>query len=235
MSEEITKVREDLNTLKIEYKSDRKAMIWSMSVLSLALLAFFGFTYQKIGTLVDDNLMGEAKARANKAIIQIEKNQKEADQLLLQIRKELGEKNISRRRSVLTFTHPDNGYKKGEEWAKRYYHIKTPVKLKSTEMWRYDLTGYSYGEGKPISLTWVGYTFSVPPDIRQGNATDNTGSGVPVSQYFGRDDYLYLRFGPISQYYNSFALDYQSGSTGELVEYHDGYEVIITENDIQIK
>ena len=27
-------------------------------------------------------------------------------------------------------------------------------------MYRYDLEGYSYGEGKPIDLTWVGYAYN---------------------------------------------------------------------------
>jgi len=235
VSEELSKIREDLNSLKLDYNSDRKAVIWSLSVLAAAILAFFGFTYQELGSLVDNELMGKAKERATKAVQDIEKKQEEVNGILLQIKLELGEKDVSRRRSVLTFTHPKNGYKKGEEWAKRYYHIKTPVKLKSDEMWRYDLTGYSYGIGKPLSITWVGYTYSESSDIRKGYAIDNTGSSIPASQYFGSDDFLYLRFGPISQYYNSFALDYQSGSTVKFVKDHDGYEVILTENDIQIK
>ncbi|GGK80983.1 hypothetical protein [Amphritea balenae] len=235
MTDEVTELRKDLDSLSYDYKSDRKAVVLSFSVFAAASLAFFGFTYSKLGSIVDKELDAAAKQRVEAAIKAIEEKNIEAEEILIKIRKEFGEKGVTRRRSVLTFTHPKNGYAAGEEWEKRYYHIKTPVKKNSTDMWRYDLKGYSYGLSKPISLTWVGYTFSEPPDIRNAYAGDNTDHGIPASQYFGRDDFLYLRFGPIPQYYNSFVLDYQSGSTGEMIEYHDGYDVILTENSIEIK
>ena len=235
MSNEFSVLRKDLDKLSYDYKSDRKAVFWSFSVFAALSLAFFGFTYSKLGSIVDEEIMASAKQRAEAAVMSLEEKSHEAERLLSQIQKEFGETGVTRRRSVLAFTHPKDGYAKGEEWAQRYYHIKTPVKKNSIEMWRYDLTGYSYGISKPISLTWVGYTFSEPPDIRNAYAGDNTDTGIPASQYFGRDGFLYLRFGPISKYHNSFVLDYQSGSTGEKVEYHDGYEVILTENNIQIK
>ena len=33
-----------------------------------------------------------------------------------------------------------------------------------SEMFRYDLTGYSYGIGRPISFTWVGYLYKAIAD-----------------------------------------------------------------------
>ena len=48
----------------------------------------------------------------------------------------------------------------GQEWANRYYHIRTPDTAGNSEMFRYDLTGYSYGIARPLSFTWVGYLYS---------------------------------------------------------------------------
>lgn len=58
---------------------------------------------------------------------------------------------------------------------------------------------------------------------------NNVSNGVPVDQYYGSDNHLYLKFGPLEQYYNSFVLDYQSGSTGErIVHEPSGYSITLT-------
>jgi hypothetical protein len=143
---------------------------------------------------------------------------------------------ITRRLSVLSFLHPDGGYVEGEEWDNRYYHIKTPVKNHEGEMWRYDLTGYSYGIGKPINFTWVGYFYSgsvIDGEIINGSCSDTANNNIPCSQYQGKDGFLYLKFGPIRQYFNSFTLDYQSGSTGSTRTVHkpNGYRVILKKDE----
>ena len=69
---------------------------------------------------------------------------------------------IVRHKGVFDFVHPAGGYARGQEWANRYYHIRTPDRVGNSEMFRYDLTGYSYGIGRPISFTWVGYLYESP-------------------------------------------------------------------------
>jgi hypothetical protein len=143
---------------------------------------------------------------------------------------------ITRRLSVVSFLHPTGGYVEGEEWDNRYYHIKTPVINHKNEMWRYDLTGYSYGIGKPINFTWVGYFYDgsvVEGEIINGNCSDTAGNNIPCSQYQGKDGFLYLKFGPLPQYFNSFTLDYQSGSTGSTRTVHkpNSYRVILTKDE----
>ena len=129
---------------------------------------------------------------------------------------------IVRRKGVFDFTHPSGGYARGQEWANRYYHIRTPDTAGNSEMFRYDLTGYSYGIGRPLSFTWVGYLYSGNRQIINGRCRDNAGNGIGCSVYQGSDNHLYLKFGPVRQYYNSFVLDYQSGSTGERIDHSAG-------------
>lgn len=138
---------------------------------------------------------------------------------------------VVRRKGVLSFVHPAGGYPAGQEWAQRYYHIRTPDLRRNEEMYRYDLTGYSYGIAQPLSFTWVGYIYGGSGTIIQDRTTNNTSNGVGVTHYLGSDDHLYLKFGPISQYFNSFVLDYQSGSTGERVDHGAGGYTIILRAD----
>jgi hypothetical protein len=149
---------------------------------------------------------------------------------------------ITRRLSVLSFLHPDGGYVEGEEWDNRYYHIKTPVKRGGQEMWRYDLKGYSYGIGKPLDFTWVGYFCGDATGcdwdvIINGSCSDTAGNNIPCSQYKGKDGFLYLKFGPIRQYFNSFTLDYQSGSTGARTVHKlnkpNSYRVMLTKDEAE--
>ena len=66
---------------------------------------------------------------------------------------------------VLTFDHSKQGagagdhQVRGHEGAAVYYHIKTPLKKADYVMYRYDLTGYAYGLGKPLDIIWVGYNY----------------------------------------------------------------------------
>ena len=86
---------------------------------------------------------------------------------------------------------------RGQEWAWRYYHIRTPDTAGNSEMFRYDLTGYSYGIAQPISFTWVGYLYSGNRRLIQARAvTNHPQKGVGVSHYQGSDGHLYLKFGP---------------------------------------
>lgn len=142
---------------------------------------------------------------------------------------------IVRRENILSFQHPHGGYTSGEEWTSRYYHIKVPEKRNCLQMYRYDLEGYAYGCARSLSFSWVGYLFS-DGNLKQNFAHNNViGSDISPSQYIGSDDHLYLKFGPIQQYCNSFVLHFQAGSLGESVN-HDpkDYKVIITNDDIQL-
>ncbi|MCP4135160.1 MAG: hypothetical protein GY754_29600 [bacterium] len=111
-------------------------------------------------------------------------------------------------KNILTFIHPEQGYTLENTWDQRYYHIRTPGVKGEGAMYRYDLKGYSYGIGKAFSFTWCGYLFD-DTGITKAHQIDSAGNGIPVSQYIGSDDHLYLKFGPISQYYNTFSLDFQ--------------------------
>ena len=144
--------------------------------------------------------------------------------------------NTVRHRGVVDLLHPPGGYVRGQEWAWRYYHIRTPDTAGNSEMFRYDLTGYSYGIAQPISFTWVGYLYSGNRRLIQARAVNNhPQNGVGVSHYQGSDGHLYLKFGPIRQYYTGFVLDYMSGSTRERVQHNaGGYRVILTPNDVQL-
>lgn len=148
---------------------------------------------------------------------------------------------IVRRQNLVQFIHPPGRYKKGEEWKQRFYHIITPEFQRCGEMYRYDLTGYSYAIGEPLSITWVGYLYGDAPSKDQLILNGSVNVLYPrqttlnAYQYIGSNGRLYLKFGPISQYYNSFVLDYQSGSTGEVINHSpNGYEVILKESDTEI-
>ncbi|MEQ6123161.1 hypothetical protein AAON49_03035 [Pseudotenacibaculum sp. MALMAid0570] len=145
---------------------------------------------------------------------------------------------IVHRSNLVQFLHPEKWYKKGEEWQDRYYHIMTPETQRCGEMYRYELRGYSYGIGRPLWITWVGYLYADAPSkehlIYKGHSQVNLPSDVPTvraSQYIGSNGHLYLMIGPISQYYNSFNLNYHSGSTGErVVHKKEKYKVFVTKS-----
>ena len=138
-------------------------------------------------------------------------------------------------RNVFSFVHPRGGYPRGQEWAPRYYHIRTPETRRNGEMYRYDLVGYSYGIGWPLNFTWVGYLYAGDGRNHQSRAINNVGNGIPVTQYFGSDDHLYLKFGPLRQYYNSFRLDYQSGSTSERTNHNTAsYSITLTTDNVTL-
>lgn len=140
---------------------------------------------------------------------------------------------VVRRKNLVNFIRPEGGYAPGQDWAERYYHIRTPDTFQCGEMYRYDLTGYSYGISRPLSFTWVGFLYDAATTAKQiynQASIDNT-NNISASQYVGSDDHLYLQFGPIRQYYNSFVLDYQSGSTEERVNHVPSeFKVFVTEN-----
>jgi hypothetical protein len=138
----------------------------------------------------------------------------------------------------IQFIHPENGYSSGEEWDERYYHILTPETQRCGEMYRYELKGYSYAMARPLWITWVGYLYADAPSqdhlIYQGHSQLSLPTDVlslKADQYIGSNGHLYLLLGPIKQYYNSFSLNYHSGSTGERIS-HDKkyYKVIVSRN-----
>lgn len=239
MPEDCTELRRDHNELDVQFQSFRKALIAAGSVALFMVLTVCGITIWDIKGAADKLIYAYIndvlKPQSATILNELKTTSSEASKILQTLKDEAGEKVVARRETVFAFTHPENSYPAGEEWAERYYHIRTPVKVRSEEMWRYDLTGYSYGIGRPLSMTWVGYTYRDGATIRHDHAVDNTENEIAVSQYFGLDGVLYLKFGPISQYHNSFVLDFQSGSSGERIEHHDGYRAILTKDDIQIQ
>jgi hypothetical protein len=131
-------------------------------------------------------------------------------------------------------------YKTGNELPRKktyYYHIKTPDRRGNGEMWRYDLKGYAYDNAIPLDFTWVGYYFKdATADekfIRVGYPDPRTEADENLhhGQYTGKNGYLYLWFGPVGNYYLSFALDYLSGATGEKVIHQaSDFNVVIVED-----
>ena len=117
----------------------------------------------------------------------------------------------------------------GHAWAERVYHIKTPLEEGSLVMYRFDLTGYSYGVAKPMDCLWVGYLFDNSTDspLQTFNNCANP-EGLEASTYI-EGGYLNLKVGPISRFCNAFELfyqgHYQNATMG--LEY-DKYEVIAT-------
>ena len=97
----------------------------------------------------------------------------------------------------------------GHAWAERVYHIKTPLEEGSLVMYRFDLTGYSYGVAKPMDCLWVGYLFDNSTDspLQTFNTCANP-EGLEASTYI-EGGYLHLKVGPISRFCNAFELFYQ--------------------------
>ena len=91
-----------------------------------------------------------------------------------------------------------------------YYHIITPLHKSDHVMFRYDLTGYSYGEVQPIDITWCGYNYNKPTINRASNVNRNENLyKLPLRSYYKKDGTLILSFGPIYRYCNGFELYYQ--------------------------
>lgn len=115
---------------------------------------------------------------------------------------------------VMTFNHSIQAEEAGdctqagEEAGQRYYHISTPLKKRCCVMYRYDVRGYSYGEGKPIDITYVGYPYT-DDTLNQASVFNRNQAimNLEMEQYF-RGDTLCLKFGPIKRYCNSFQLYY---------------------------
>ena len=80
-------------------------------------------------------------------------------------------------------------------------------------MYRFDLVGYAYGIGKPLDITWVGYNYREKPEKPIATDAENHHENkykLTLDQYYTRDGWLVLFFGPISRYVNGFELYYQA-------------------------
>ena len=254
MKEDIEDIEGRLSELEFKYRSDRKVAIACASILGLSAAAFWGFSLKNTKDYVEDELVKRARDTADRHATEIGQYKVEIESYLSELESFVDGKDITRKRSVFEYINPELGYIRETEWKEKYYHIKTPVKLKSREMWRFDLTGYSYGAGIPLSLSWVGYTYIESPDLRQSHSVNwfaddliedsantedadvmNFKKSFEVEQYFGGDGFLYLKFGPLPDYNNSFVLDYQSGSSGTKISGNRSYSVILTSDDLEIK
>ncbi len=141
---------------------------------------------------------------------------------------------VSRRINVFSYVYP-NTDPVGTEGNPRTIHIKTPDTFRNGEMWRHDLTGYAYAIAQPLSFMWMGYLYAgatLAQPILNGAALNHEQNSIPVAQYLGTDNHLYLKFGPLNRYFFSFSLDYQSGATGEQVLHSpSGFQVLEREDD----
>ncbi len=132
-------------------------------------------------------------------------------------------------RNVLTFVgEPSGDYNKDVHGA-YYYHIKTPLRVESSHMYRYDLVCYAYGAARPFSATYVGYLYAgwrVNPIYNGHTRMSNTppDRGLRTSQYVSKDGWLHLKFGAINRYILQCVLHYQSsyylGSAADLHKTH---------------
>ncbi len=215
---EISELRNRLNALELLYQGDRRAIKLAGTVAVILTASYFALDFYRAESFVNEFLKSVAEGRMNAILARAEGSvyelnvlRRSAAQFVENLRSADTEAKVKCYESVFDFVGGTEPNEKGEQ---RFYHIKTPIKKGSTEMWRYDLRGYSYGQGKPLTFTWVGYTYAPGPGIRQGFVTDGTSSGIPADQYFGSDDFLYLTFGPIVQSHCSFTLDYQTGASG---------------------
>ena len=79
-------------------------------------------------------------------------------------------------------------------------------------MYRYDVTGYIYGIGKPLDITWVGYNYvNVEKPVRTFEFNRYKSEyDIEIKQYYRNDGTLVLYFGPLSRYRNGFELYYQA-------------------------
>ena len=78
-------------------------------------------------------------------------------------------------------------------------------------MFRFDLTGYSYGIAKPLDIIWCGYNYrNVPTPFREYiKNVHESEQDFDIKQYYQKDGRLVLYFGPIARYRNGFELYYQ--------------------------
>ena len=74
-------------------------------------------------------------------------------------------------------------------------------------MYRFDITGYMFGIGRPLDITWVGYNYDDHPDnpiktFHYNKYKDEY--SLNIKQYYKNDGTLVLYFGPINRYRNGF-------------------------------
>ncbi|MFC0119033.1 hypothetical protein ACFFK7_14070 [Pseudoalteromonas xiamenensis] len=103
-----------------------------------------------------------------------------------------------------------------------FIHLKLPLKLSlHNEMFRLDVTGYAYGEAKPVDSVFVGYCY------KNGNGLVNTncsGSHSPHI-YRGSDDHVYCRLTFPTQYFLTLSVDTIRVGNGRLLK-HGEIELI---------
>ena len=134
---------------------------------------------------------------------------------------------------VLTFDHFFQGKGAGDHFVSNnepvYYHIITPLEKNDYSMFRYDLTGFSYGSIQPIDTTWCGYNNNQVFINHAVNINQNENRyKLNVKSYYRKDGHLVLYFGPIKKSINGFELYYQ----GHYYRYQKGldlekYKVIV--------
>jgi hypothetical protein len=126
------------------------------------------------------------------------------------------------------------------EHAPRYVHIKTPLRQGRNTMNRYDIVGMIFGSGcAPLDLTFLSYTYEASlPALYPGPpacppSIDRNGNAGQLSQYYGSDGTLVLKFGPVNRYCIGFSVSYQ----GHYQNAEDGlgeYSVTFTAEDSRI-
>lgn len=137
--------------------------------------------------------------------------------------------NFFLKRAVFSFIgEPNIPIMKGDEHNPYYYHIKTPLRKEDGRMYRYDLDCYAYGEARAFSAVYVGYLFSawnkqagapIVHPYSKDSGSKSSRSNFKTSQYIGKDNHLYLKFGPINRYVLQCVLHAQDLPNGKDEKY----------------
>ncbi|MFC4635983.1 hypothetical protein ACFO3O_18875 [Dokdonia ponticola] len=112
------------------------------------------------------------------------------------------------------------------------FHIKTPIRVDThSHMFHFSAEGYFYGNGQPIDIVWVGYSYAAQNNLIRDHTSvlraDPT--KVEAGQYVGSDNHVYLWIKPSSLYYATFRINTIRVGSGPLFEEGDLELIISTE------
>jgi hypothetical protein len=101
---------------------------------------------------------------------------------------------------------------KGQEHRQTYFHVRTPIKAKSSIMFHIKIEGYVYSGSHAIDATFCGYMYAAQPKtVYSKVSTLNQGPvATKLEQYVTESDgHLVLKFGPVRRYCFGFSVRYQ--------------------------
>jgi len=88
-------------------------------------------------------------------------------------------------------------------------------------MYHIHVTGYAYGSGSVINLTYVGYVYLPTTSLLNASSVNKGDPVITSAQYIGSDNHIYLRFKTPSVYFNSFRVDSMSVGNGKVLKTGD--------------